>query len=134
MPKVPKPLSWKARRNGEIYCSPACGSNCTRASYEQALKLAAALCKELGPSWVPRVWENMGWHCQASSSCGRWHVHISKAPLGTPSYTVFLSPQPSQGGKWVAHGKTPQAALRKVWKSAKPYLEDCSRLLGSGIP
>ena len=56
---------WIPERNGEIYCSPACGRGCTFQEYELAMYNAGALCKLMGAGWSPRVWENLGWHYTA---------------------------------------------------------------------
>jgi hypothetical protein len=61
---------WTPVRNGEIYCSPACGCNCTQAEFELATMQAERLCARMNnmkggfKDWVPYVWENMGWHFQ----------------------------------------------------------------------
>ena len=61
---------WTPVRNGEYYCSPACGGHCTYEAFEQATKNAEALAelctKEIGGVWKTRVHENLGWH---------WHVY-----------------------------------------------------------
>ena len=59
-------LSWKAKRNGNTYCAPACGRGCTHAEYRKANRMADALVKkcekEAGGKWEKRVHENLGWH------------------------------------------------------------------------
>lgn len=113
-------LSWKARLSADrrIYCSPACGANCTRFDYGLAVKRAAALCKELGAGWVPRVSENLGWHYSAVSACGRWKVCSDGG-----SYTAFLG-DPGAGGRWAASGKTPRSAIAATWKIAAASIDD----------
>lgn len=56
---------WSPIRRGITYCSPGCGGGCTHAAFVQATADAEALAKRLGPSWVPHVWENLGWHYEA---------------------------------------------------------------------
>jgi hypothetical protein len=60
-------LSWKPKRDGLLYCAPACGRGCTYAEYKKAIRDGVALATELGPKWISRVWENMGWHFSAST-------------------------------------------------------------------
>ena len=73
--KERKPLSWKPRLQGEIYCSPACGGGCTKVAHDAAKKQASELAKQLGKGWKPHVWENLGWFAKAISSCGRIKVY-----------------------------------------------------------
>ena len=57
---------WNPVRKGDVYCSPACGANCTHKAYEDAInkatKLAEKCAKEIGGEWEIKVWENLGWH------------------------------------------------------------------------
>lgn len=53
---------WTPRREGNTYCSPACGGGCTLEAYRKAEHEAIALASRLGPNWKPVVWENLGWH------------------------------------------------------------------------
>jgi hypothetical protein len=66
--KKGRELSWVPVRNGDIYCSPACGAKCLIDEFLQAQKEAEWLVAELGNSWTPRVWENMGWFYSAKYS------------------------------------------------------------------
>lgn len=56
---------WTPILDGEIFCAPACGCKCKLADFERATTSAAALVAELGDGWLPRVWENCGWHFSA---------------------------------------------------------------------
>lgn len=100
-------LSWKPKRKGLVYCSPACGAGCTHAAYTKAHKLADALVKkcqkEAGGKWEKRVHENLGWHYSVNLKGGNLSISEngylglwkSKAPYdisfggGTPS-VVFI--------------------------------------------
>jgi hypothetical protein len=59
---------WNPVRNGETYCSPACGAGCTYEAYKKAVKdadeLASLCCDKIGGIWKPVVHENLGWHWQ----------------------------------------------------------------------
>jgi hypothetical protein len=74
-----KPLSWKAKRVGDIYCAPACGAKCTHAEFLAAHAAADALiakCKAaVGGRWKKRVHENLGWHYSVSLLGGNITVH-----------------------------------------------------------
>lgn len=67
-------LSWKPVRNGETYCSPACGHGCTHEAFKRATTNAEKLCRLLGAGWQPRVHENMGWHFSAYSVYGSGQI------------------------------------------------------------
>jgi len=93
-----KPLSWKAKRNGEIYCAPACGMGCTHEMYLEAHAKADALiakCKaEVGGSWTKHIHENLGWHYRVMLKGGNITIHeyrdgsygVSSHGGGTPSH------------------------------------------------
>ena len=70
-------LSWKARKNGAVYCAPACGHRCTFKEYQAAKANGARLVKLLGKGWRVRVWENMGWFYEAFDSKRGLRVHQS---------------------------------------------------------
>jgi hypothetical protein len=108
--EVPKTF-WKPRRkgkNGEIFCSPGCGGDCTRKDWELAHKRAKALAKRLGKGWKPRVWENGAWHYSVVSPCDRLNVY----PKKYGSYSAYLNKAGSGGGRWVGHGTTPRKAIK----------------------
>ena len=99
-------LSWDPVRNGEIYCSSACGGGCTIDSYLQAVENANHLCKELGPGWVPRVWENLGWHYSAKSANDQVEVHETRYTGGV-HYTAYA-------GEKADNGDTPREAIENI--------------------
>src|SRR4051812_35218771 len=76
----PLALSWKPRRIGPLYCSPACGGRCTWEEHQAALRAAQSLATNLETltgrrGWKLVIWENLGWHSKAVSPCGRIKVH-----------------------------------------------------------
>jgi hypothetical protein len=110
-------LSNEPVRNGDIYCAPSCGRGCTWAEYQRAEAEARGLAAGLGPSWEPRVWENLGWHFDVHIPASiRIAIHpggIRKERVmgdGTRqvmerSWTAFLH------HTWTGRGDTPQKAL-----------------------
>lgn len=85
-------------RRGAIYCSPACGGNCTWEAYRQAEKRSKALCENLGSKWKPRVWENLGWHYRAE------YTDMAVYPLtssGRGGYDADIA------GHFIGRGRTP---------------------------
>lgn len=113
----PKP-SWKPRRNGNAYCSPACGFGapfCTWDGFQRATREAADLAARLGPGWEPSVWENIGWHYKARvPGEARFEVH-GRRHYGQKrtAYMCFL------GGPYASesHG-TPEAAIHESMQMA----------------
>jgi hypothetical protein len=134
-----KELSWRPVRRGRVYCSPGCGSECTRASFVACTRRAKALCARLGDGWTPNVSENMGWHYSAVSACGRVKVHANlrstyKSLDGGEvySYTAFLG-SPGPGGKWAEHGRTPEEAIRATYAVARRDLDKIGAII-SDLP
>jgi len=91
-------------------CAKWCGRGCTEAEYQRAVRAGAALAARLGKGWKPVVWENLGWHHQAVSPCGRLKVH----PNHGKGFTAFLGEADFPGGTWAESGATPKAAVRAV--------------------
>lgn len=120
-------LSWKPERSGDIYCAPACGRGCTYAEYKRANKRAAALVKKLSTGdleWEPRVWENLGWHFSARSTCKRFDVSDTRRKGKITGYLAFLNaPSEMPGGKWVGKADDPLEAIEDARRQAREYLE-----------
>lgn len=57
---------WNPVRQGDIYCSSACGGKCTWTAYQEAIRSSNELAKrcqeEIGGIWNTRIHENLGWH------------------------------------------------------------------------
>ena len=79
--------NWTPVRKGDIYCSPACGADCTYGEYIEATKKAEQLAikcsNEIGGKWEIRVSENLGWH---------YEVILSETNIAI-SYGGYLSKQ-----------------------------------------
>lgn len=113
--------------DGEYYCSPWCGYRCTVEMHKKAQRRAFELCQTLGKGWTPRVWENLGWHFEAISPCGR--LKVSYAGHAGSSYIAFLGDAGSTGGRWVEHGQTPESACRKVIRRGHDELREVHALI-----
>ena len=116
-----KKLSWKARRIGDQFCSPACGHGCSFVAYELAVQESKKLAKELGKGWRPVVWENLGWHWKAAKPYFSVHGMADH-------YSVYLDTDRDSGaGLWCADAKTPHAAVRKVIRKVHRELGGLTR-------
>ena len=97
---------WTPIKRGGIYCSPRCGAKCTYVAYTKANSSARVLAKHLGPGWMARVWENMGWHYEAIYA---GVVAVRPATGGTYlASTVGVNPQ------FCTYGATPEEAVAEV--------------------
>ena len=101
---------WTPIQDGEVYCSPACGADCTYASYLKALSDSCELCDRLGDGWMPIVWENLGWHYKAVSQSGTIRIY----PMNG-KYAAFASLDETMGGEFVSERfSEPHDALLNV--------------------
>ncbi len=112
---------WTPRRRGAIYCSPACGGNCTYADYLAAIKASHKLAAGCGAGYTAHVWENLGWHHEAKSPDGRIQVHPSHE--GT-QYTASVG----DGSYW-GLGGTPKAAINQALDVAKSHIRKLQALI-----
>lgn len=62
LPSTETASAWTPVLDGDIYCSPGCGSRCKKADYDMAVREANRLSETLGDGWEPEVWENGGWY------------------------------------------------------------------------
>ena len=80
---------------GNIYCSPGCGFNCTKAAFDRATAEAQALADTMGPGWGPCVWENCGWCYDVHKGSARVHPQRKGSAIRgvweVLGYTVFLN-------------------------------------------
>lgn len=106
------PVTYK--RDGERYCSPACGHHCLKEDYDKAVKLADALCKRLGKGWESRVWENGGWH---------FSVKKGKLELHRNSKRWYWADFSATSRQFHAHGETPEDAIESALKIADEAVE-----------
>ena len=104
-----KALSWTPKRNGAIYCAPACGRGCTHAEFLNAARAAKLMAEELGPDWEPHVWENLGWYYAAQHKAAEAKVYGSRSQLYWADFHFA-------GHQFHADGPTPAAAVEAVQK------------------
>ncbi|MFL5900969.1 MAG: hypothetical protein ACJ75S_07195 [Solirubrobacterales bacterium] len=98
--------------DGEVFCSPWCGTKCRKAAFDRAVREAAMLCDQLGPGWKPHVWENMGWHFEAQMGSARVTVTTNGSTIhGTytvSGYTGWCNFGDKQA---IERGATPREAI-----------------------
>jgi hypothetical protein len=126
--------NWTPIRKGDIYCSPACGANCTHKAYEEATgkakKLAEKCTKEIGGEWEIRVHENLGWHwCviqKKTNICISYGGYLSQGDY----YTVALGGgTPSQVSLHPQTFKSPKEAYDCQIQAIKEEAEVWNRIL-----
>lgn len=106
-----KERDWKPVRNGDVYCSPACGYGCTWAAFTEATRASAKLAKQLGPAWEPRVWDNLGWW---------WEVRVAGLNVSLDGAGEWMA----LFGAHSAHAKTAKGAIRSVLRRATADLKE----------
>lgn len=113
---------WTPVRNGDAYCSPACGGGpvvCSIKRYEHAIDVANKVARDLGEGWKTDVFENLGWHARVVSPCGRLSIALPTLPDDV-WYTAFLGPKEIQpGGRWAATERTSREAIEAVLNAAR---------------
>ncbi len=120
-------LSWEPEQNGDRYCSLACGRGCTTVEHDRAEEIAGTLSIRLGIGWRGEVWENLGWHTKAVSTCGRIKVHPPH--VGGLLFTAYLGEAESAGGRWSASGVTPELAIKRVIAAARAEIRRTAALV-----
>lgn len=126
-------LSWKPvkrGRNKSIFCSPACGHDCTREAYKEAIQWAkdTIAMMQFG-NWKVRVWENLGWHSSIVSNGGHLTIYIFRYDDGEGSYHTAYDPEGKHGGTPMPYsvGKTnfkdPNEAVRAQIKQVRKVLD-----------
>lgn len=118
-----KDLSWSPVKRGTVFCSPACGGDCTHAQYTEAHHRAAQLVSTLGSGWYPRVWENLGWH---------WEAYYGPKTNTTASLTITQDTHAGDllliahhaHGSYTAHGSD----AKKLLAAARKYFALVARV------
>ncbi len=121
---------WTPRNQpGGIYCSPACGGNCTEADYRQAVRCSRNLAHHMGGGWEPRVWENLGWHYVVEKGV----AIIAPPGRGSEKYTVFFN----TSLQVVTTAETPEEALHlailQALRNARCTAADCDVFTKKGL-
>jgi hypothetical protein len=129
---VPATSSWKPKRrstagqNGDIYCSPACGGDCTLKDYREKKRISREVAQLLSPGgkgWKPVVWENLGWHCKVVSPHG--HVEVYIYPEDN-TYMVSLASGQEElllDSAWIASDSAPIAAVKKFMSQCEKAIK-----------
>jgi len=121
---VTEDSKWTPRRGRDrgldLYCSPRCGGGCTWAAYKAAHRDGDQLARRLGAGWSVVVWENLGWHYQAVSPCGRFKVSCDPGNgYRGSTFTAFLGDADGHsGGRWAQTADSPEEAILAVAREA----------------
>lgn len=128
----PTPLStgdrWTPIRDGDVFCSPACGHKCKLADFERATERAAALVLQLGEGWQPRVWENLGWHFSAEKGAATVEYSESGGHF-TASIDAGLFQQRHE--QFRANGDSPRGAMEAVLAQVENKIASLKRTASS---
>ena len=120
---------WIAKRDGATYCAPACGRGCAYIEYTRAQRGARALARALGPGWVPRVWENLGWHYEVHLPIEfRVEVHAQQYSAAPTSCGIFFGPD------YLGCEDSPREALDAIWAAAVEQIDTAEKILDAIRP
>lgn len=98
---------WIPVLRGEIFCSPACGGKCKKSAYDQAVQISNEIASQLGEGWIPKVFENLGWHWKVIKG----NVEVSHVANG---YSAILQFSLDQNYYFRADDLDPRKAVQKV--------------------
>jgi hypothetical protein len=103
---------WMPVLKGKTYCSPACGSGCTKKAYDTAHAKAEKLAEQMGKGWRVYVWENMGWHYKVKNrELEIWAGHAQ--------FILFCNGDP----QFVLQGTVAQALVRKAYMERQLWIK-----------
>ena len=88
---------WTPVLGGDLFCSPRCGSGCTKAQYDLACESANALAARMGYRWEAEVWENGGWIYSVKNGPatvtpeydGRYQAELCFSQVEDPMLQIF---------------------------------------------
>jgi hypothetical protein len=119
--------AWIPVRNGDIYCSPACGAGCKLAAFEQATSKAKYLIGILGDEWESIVWENFGWHCRAVKKDGKKAKCIVEIHLvGNEKWIASVRGLNANAAipQFMVYGENPLRVLEKLQENIDRHIQD----------
>lgn len=125
-----KSKDWVPVRRGLDYCSPACGGRCTFEEYLLSKAKADALAREanhfVGGTWISELHENLGWHWQIRSECGRLRI-ITQAG----GYKCYLGKPHEAPIEFMGEGRTIKAAIRRAIIAGEVAAKDALDLVNN---
>lgn len=98
---------WIPVLKGEIFCSPACGGKCKKSAYDKAIQISNEIAAQLGEGWLPKVYENLGWHWKVEKG----NLQVSSATNG---YNAVMQFKLDQNYHFNAKDLDPRKAVQKV--------------------
>lgn len=124
--QIKKLYSKRPVLRGGIYCSPWCGHNCTKATYDECVKESTALARRMGKGWKPYVWENLGWHYRVFKGGSiAHHTGILEITVRAGcDYTAWIQTTP----QFIVSSNDPKVALRKAVKLFDAHIANLLRL------
>jgi hypothetical protein len=104
----------------EIFCDPRCGKGCTRAEHDRIVSIVGEVKAMCGDGWGHRIWDNLGWHYEVTSPCGRLRIQdASPYPYGDfeKGFECVISPPGEVHIDWAGFGETPHDAAKDALKN-----------------
>lgn len=136
-----RPMMAEYIDKGDIYCSKSCGFYCTRAAHDQAQKEAADICTRMGAGWTYRLWDNAGWHYNASNGIAQITINkkggSTKAGWVVESYTGWINLGVARNAhvQFIERADTPEDALGIATQKVRAFLnaanEQFAKLCGA---
>ena len=123
--------AWEPVRNGDTYCSPACGRGCKYNDYQATLNKANDVARIMGHGWTAKVWENLGWHWEVISSGKNIHIKPSNYKGLDNRYRANISERGSAGILFSSDVHTnPHYAVAEVVGKLEKKIKELQSLRG----
>ena len=124
-----KPRSYVHEGEARL-CSRWCGGHCRQADHDRATKEAQKTADSLrGVGWAPRVWENLGWHWEATNGAVRVDCHNGRFSAWIAFDDLLVSETATRGHthgtvtQFFGYGATAQIAVDEALAKLAAYTE-----------
>lgn len=118
---------WIPVLKGEIFCSPACGGNCKKITYDKAVQMSNEIASQLGEGWIPEVFENLGWYWKVVKG----NIEVRHSANGYSATLLFDLDQNDQNYFFSANDSDPRNAVQKVRNQLQDLIRKLERQFAS---